>query len=260
MLRKLPDTYYLMNHTNRDLISSFGRRKGRKLSTYKDDLMKARFARYEIALEQCNAATTLSDFFSDPDRPLWLEIGFGDGDHLAQMARANPEINYIGCEPYIPGVGHLVHRIEEYGLDNIKIFPDDVRLLLKSVKISSIDKIFILFPDPWRKKRHYKRRIISNDTLSLLATFMPAGSELQLATDHTDYAEWMIHHTYHHPCFEWTAKSKSDWENPPPNWVPTKYEMLARSRGNDTIVFLNFIRNHSETPDETVRQKTQESD
>ncbi|MCH2038313.1 MAG: hypothetical protein MK137_06965, partial [Rickettsiales bacterium] len=140
--------------------------------------MKECFAHYEITPEQCNDSTTVSDFFPEPARPLWLEIGFGDGDHLAQLARANPEINFIGCEPYIPGVGHLVHRIEEHGLQNVRIFPDDVRLLLKSVKLSAIDKIFILFPDPWRKKRHYKRRIVSDETLSLLAFFMPAGSEL----------------------------------------------------------------------------------
>lgn len=230
-----------MNNT--ELINSFGRRKGRKLSAYKDELMQNQFKHYEISSDLLSNSPLVSELFDDMNKPVWLEIGFGDGDHLATIAERNPNINCIGCEPYIPGVGHLLHRIEEQKLDNIRIFPDDVRLLLEGVTVSPIHKVFILFPDPWRKKRHYKRRIVSNETLNLLACFIPEGGELQLATDHHDYAEWMIQHAAHHPCFKWTAHSKADWETPPQGWVQTKYEKLARSRGNNDIVFLHFERN-----------------
>jgi tRNA (guanine-N7-)-methyltransferase len=178
-----------------------------------------------------------------PERPesVWLEIGFGAGEHLAAQAAAHPDIGFIGCEVFENGVARLVAEIARLGLVNIRIFPDDIRALLDALAPASLDRVFILFPDPWPKTRHHKRRLVSTATLDRLAVLMRKGAELRLATDDRDYLVWMLEHATAHPEFVWLARGPADWRERPSDWPPTRYEEKARAAGR-TPAFLRFPR------------------
>lgn len=200
-------------------LRSFGRRNGRKLRTAKQDLLDTLLPELKISLPQ---AASLK-----PHPPLWLEVGFGGGEHLAHQADLHPEIQFIGCEPYVNGIAGLLSHIEEHKLSNIRIYTDDARDLINSLPDASLGRVFILYPDPWPKNRHHKRRLISTEFLDSLARTMKSGAELRLATDSADYAAWMLERLLAHPAFKWTAKTCDDWLNPPPEWFPTRYEQKA---------------------------------
>ncbi len=171
---------------------------------------------------------------------LHLEIGFGGGEHLAAQALAHPEVGFIGCEPFVNGVAHLLGLIEEHH-DNIRLWPDDARVLLGALPEACIERVFILFPDPWPKSRHHKRRLIQTALLAALARVMKPGAELRLATDHADYLTWMLERLLASPDFAWTARSASDWREPPPGWVRTQYQDWAEREGR-AITWLVFRR------------------
>jgi len=169
----------------------------------------------------------------------WLEIGFGGGEHLTHIAALYPHVGIIGCEPYINGTGDLLKKIDAEKLSNIRIHPDDARPLIDALPDAVLDKVFILYPDPWPKTRHHKRRIISKEFLDSLARVMKLGAELRLATDHADYATWMLERLLCHPQFTWTAKHSADWLNAWDDWIPTRYEIKALA-GRPT--YLTFRR------------------
>ena len=169
--------------------------------------------------------------FSAPKREVWLEIGFGGGEHLAVQAECHPEISLIGCEVFEPGIAKLLAQIERRHLDNIRIFANDARLIIAALQPSSIDRVFILFPDPWPKRRHEKRRFVSRETLDTLAAIMTDGAELRLATDDGNYLSWMLERLTKHPSFEWIVRGPCDWRNRPKHWPPTRYEEKARAAG-----------------------------
>ena len=169
--------------------------------------------------------------FSAPKREVWLEIGFGGGEHLAVQAECHPEISLIGCEVFEPGIAKLLAQIERRHLDNIRIFANDARLIIAALQPSSIDRVFILFPDPWPKRRHEKRRFVSRETLDTLAAIMTDGAELRLATDDGNYLSWMLERLTKHPFFEWIVRGPCDWRNRPKHWPPTRYEEKARAAG-----------------------------
>lgn len=169
----------------------------------------------------------------------WLEIGFGGGEHLAHQAGLNPNTGIIGCEPYMNGMAELLRHIDENNLDNIRVYNDDARLLVDLLPDASIERVFILYPDPWPKMRHKKRRLVSTDTLNRLARIMKPGALLRLATDHADYATWMLERLLSHTEFSWTGKEADDWRKPPADWIPTRYEQKALA-GKPT--YLEFVR------------------
>lgn len=160
-----------------------------------------------------------------------LEIGFGAGEHLAALAKAQPRTLAIGCEPYINGVAKLLVDTEEQGLKNIRIFTGDARELIDALPVNSIDDAYILFPDPWPKARHNKRRLVNQDTLARLARIHKPGGHLLLATDHYDYATWMLEQLHLTPHYDWTAEAAQDWQNPPRQWVETKYQRKTTAQG-----------------------------
>lgn len=166
---------------------------------------------------------------------LWLEIGFGAGEHLVAQADGHREINFIGCEVFANGIAKLLAKMERQQLDNIRVFDDDAQLLIRSMPESSVDRVFILFPDPWPKQRHAKRRIISRNTLDILANIMMDGAELRLATDDSDHVSWILERLTDHPAFEWPARRPSDWRERPEDWPPTRYEEKARATGRVPI-------------------------
>jgi tRNA (guanine-N7-)-methyltransferase len=169
--------------------------------------------------------------FPDPRSPIWLEIGFGGGEHLAALAGHHPEIGFVGCEVFENGIAKLLGEIERRDLGNVRLFIDDARLLLAALRPSSIGRVFILFPDPWPKERHKKRRIVSRETLDQLARIMAGGAELRLATDDPDYFGWMLEQVTAHPALEWLARRPADWCERPAHWPPTRYEEKARAAG-----------------------------
>jgi tRNA (guanine-N7-)-methyltransferase len=166
-----------------------------------------------------------------PDPSLWLEIGFGGGEHLAMLATKHPDVTIIGCEPYWNGVASLLSRIEQGNLTNVRIFPDDVRMLLSAMPDAVLERAYILFPDPWPKTRHHKRRLVQAPLLDLLARTLKPGAPLLFATDDGDYACWMLEHLTAHPDFAWCPESPAECDRPPEEWVQTRYEEKALAAG-----------------------------
>ena len=179
--------------------------------------------------------------FAEPVAAAWLEIGFGAGEHLAAQAERHPDIGVIGSEAFEDGVVRLIGEIARRGLGNIRLFTDDARLLLAALPAASLGRVFVLFPDPWPKRRHHKRRLIAPATLDLLAFVMEDRAELRLATDDRGYLAWMLEHLTAHPDFRWLARRPADWRERPPDWPATRYEAKARAAGRNPV-FLRFIR------------------
>lgn len=179
--------------------------------------------------------------FPAPVEALWLEIGFGGGEHLAQQAATYPAIGMIGCEIFENGIVKLLGEARRHGLGNLRLFVEDARLLIAALPEGSLARVFILFPDPWPKLRHHKRRIVSTETLDRLAFAMADGAELRLATDDRDYLSWMLERATAHSAFEWLARGPEDWRQRPEDWPATRYEQKALAAGR-APAFLRFQR------------------
>lgn len=179
--------------------------------------------------------------FPEATRGVWLEIGFGAGEHLAWQAGRHPETGMIGAEVFLNGIAGLLARVAAEGLDNLRVYQGDGRELLARLPEASLDRVVALFPDPWRKLRHHKRRLVRRETLTHLARALRDGAELRLATDHRDYLVWMLERLSGHPDFEWTARGPEDWRARPDDWPETRYERKARSEGRNPA-FLRYIR------------------
>lgn len=171
----------------------------------------------------------------------WLEIGFGGGEHLLQQARANPDVLLIGCEPYEDGVIKVLSAIEAEELKNVRVHMGDVRDILRQLAPGSLARAFILFPDPWPKRKHRKRRLVNSLLLDLLARALKPKTELRIATDIGDYARTMLEAFRSEPRFRWQAESPSDWRLQPSDWVQTKYEAKATEAGRRRYYF-RFLR------------------
>jgi tRNA (guanine-N7-)-methyltransferase len=218
----------------------YGRRQGPKLRPGAKDLLSELlpWVGFEVAPGMPLDPLAL---FESPPRALWLEIGFGGGEHLAGQAAAHPDVGFLGVEPFINGVAKLLRAIEAEQLVNIRILKDDARLLLEALPAACLERAFVLFPDPWPKLRHHKRRIMNRQTLADLARVVRPGGELRLATDDPGYARWMLAAVLAEPRFIWTAKRARDWREPPADWVPTRYEGKARKAGRRPV-FLTMRR------------------
>jgi tRNA (guanine-N7-)-methyltransferase len=218
----------------------YGRRRGRPLRPGQRDLFAHVLPCLAINLPasgEFDARLT----FPDPPRSIWLEIGFGGGEHLAAQAERHRNVGFIGCEVFENGIAKLLGEVERRQLANIRLFIDDARLLIGALPAASIERVFILFPDPWPKQRHHKRRIVSRDTLDYLARIMTDGAELRLASDDSDYFSWMLECVTGHPAFAWLARRPADWRQRPPDWQPTRYEEKARAAGRSPA-FLRAYR------------------
>ena len=172
---------------------------------------------------------------------LWLEIGFGGGEHLAAQAMMHDDIAMIGCEPFVNGVARLLSTVEDKGLGNIRIYPDDARPLIAALPERSVGRVFILFPDPWPKTRHHKRRLITNAVLDHVARILKDDGELRFATDHRGYRQWALARLLRHPAFRWMAHDADGWRSRPDDWPETRYEGKAISSGRQ-CAYLRFRR------------------
>jgi len=218
----------------------YGRRRGRPLRAAQAERQATLLPQLLIGLPQNSSLGPVSLFATAP-REVWLEIGFGGGEHLATQAERHPEIGFIGCEVFENGIAKLLGEIERRRLANIRIHADDARALLATLAPRSIGRVFILFPDPWPKARHHKRRLIAPATLDRLADIMTDGAELRIATDDLGYVAWVLEHVTAHSAFSWTARRPVDWRERPPDWPPTRYEEKARRAGR-APAFLRFER------------------
>src|SRR4051794_16800834 len=218
----------------------YGRRRGRPLRPGHLHLHETLLPRLAVTLPETGVLDPASLFAERPEA-VWLEIGFGAGEHLAAQAASHPEIGFIGSEVFENGVARLVAEIARRELTNIRVFPDDARGLLDALAPDSLGRVFILFPDPWPKTRHHKRRLVSTATLDRLAVLMRKGAELRLATDDCDYLAWMLEHATAHPELVWLARGPADWRERSADWPPTRYEEKARAAGR-TPAFLRFAR------------------
>ncbi len=208
----------------------FGRRRGRALRPGQRARISGLLPRLAIAGAE-PGRLDLKALFGIALPSVWLEIGFGGGEHLAQLAEQHRQTGFIGCDVFENGIAQLLAQIERRQLDNIRIFADDARLLIRALPPASIERVFILFPDPWPKRRQHKRRIVSRATLDGLAEIMTDEAELRLATDDGGCLCWMLEHVTAHPAFEWLARRPGDWRERPPDWPPTRYEEKARAAG-----------------------------
>ena len=218
-----------------------GRRRGRRLRARRVELVDALLPALEISLPAGDATLDPSALFTPPVREVWLEIGFGNGEHLVWQAQNHTNIGFIGAEPFLNGVARLLSHIADSEIKNIRVVPDDVRPFLSRLPAASLGWVFILFPDPWSKTRHHKRRLVNEETLDRLADVMTNGSELRLATDDVDYMAWMLRIGLAHPDFEWLARRPDDWRRRPDDWPATRYEQKNRSGGKGPV-FLRFRR------------------
>jgi len=164
-------------------------------------------------------------------KEIWLEVGFGGGEHLIAEAKANPDVGLIGCEHYIDGVAKCLASVEREGLSNIRVHPHDARDLLDVTQEGALGRVYLLYPDPWPKTRHHKRRFMGAENLDLLARAMRPGAELRVATDIPDYARHALEAVHLHPAFEWTAERAADWREPWAGWPGTRYEAKALREG-----------------------------
>jgi tRNA (guanine-N7-)-methyltransferase len=223
----------------------YGRRHGKTLRKGQKDLLETRLA--ELAPPGVSWAENPRRNPIDPKalfpkaREVWLEIGFGGGEHMLHMAAANPDTGIIGCDAYINGVAMLLSGIERAGVANLAIHPGDARDLMDVLPDGSVARVFLLYPDPWPKKRHHKRRFISPENLEQLARIMARGATLWLATDIGDYVRHALEALGRDGRFAWLAEGPADWREAWPGWPGTRYEAKALREGR-TPHYLCFRR------------------
>ena len=173
-------------------------------------------------------------------KPVWLEIGFGGGEHMVHMAGANPDVEMIGCEPFMNGVAMLLGKIRRLGTQNVSVYPGDVRDLFDVLPDASVARAFLLYPDPWPKKRHHRRRFVTPEHLQPLARVLQPGAIFRVATDIPDYVRQTLIEVPRHG-FEWLAETADDWRQPWGDWISTRYEQKALREGR-TPHYLTFRR------------------
>jgi len=176
------------------------------------------------------------------DSPVWLEIGFGSGEHLFHLQQTEAAPGFIACEPFINGVATLVAKFRDNVPKNVAVHPGDARDLMDVLPEGSLSRVYLLYPDPWPKKRHHRRRFVNQEFLQPLARVMARGAELRIATDIPDYVRQALEQLMPMPEFDWTAQSAEDWRAPWDGWYSTRYEQKALREGR-TPHYLRFVRN-----------------
>ncbi len=215
----------------------YGRRKGRPLRAGRAALLADLLPRIEVTIPADGGPLDPARLFDPAPAAVWLEVGFGAGEHLAAQALAHPEIGFIGCEPFADGVAKLATRMAAGAIANVRIFRDDARLLLAALPEASLDRGFVLFPDPWPKARHNKRRFLSRAGFAQLGRALRPGSELRVATDDASYRDWLREHAEAEGSFVLVAETRAR----PADWPATRYEEKALAAGRSPA-YVTFRR------------------
>lgn len=218
----------------------FGRRSGKRLHRGQDELFREKLPLLAIGLPEAGRLD-LQQLFAAAGT-VAMEIGYGGGEHLARMAAENPATGFIGCEVFSGGIAKLLQAIDERDLDNIRVFTDDALKLLQVLPDAALDRVYLLYPDPWPKTRHHKRRFVSPLTLAELARTIRPGGSFYFATDIEDYANWTLAHVLRQPEFQFAPERPGSWHQPYPGWQPTRYEQKARREGRLKSFYLAFRR------------------
>ncbi len=208
----------------------FGRRKGHPLRPHQAALMEGLLPRLAIDLAAPPPAP-LAALFPRPVDAVGLEIGFGGGEHLAAQAAALPRMGFIGCEPFANGMAKALALIEAQRLDNIRLHFGDASDLLAWLPAGALARVDLLYPDPWPKRRHWKRRFVQEASALELARVLRPGGEFRFVTDWPDYAQWTLARLVRSPHFAWTAERADDWRKPWPGFTATRYEVKAKQAG-----------------------------
>jgi tRNA (guanine-N7-)-methyltransferase len=218
----------------------FGRRKGHKLRSRQVDLMATLLPRLALTLDQ-PPPSRLVQMFPRPAEAVRLEIGFGGGEHLIAQACAHPATGFIGCEPFVNGMAKILASIDAGAIDNIRLYAGDAVDLLAWLPDASLDEVDLLYPDPWPKRRHWKRRFVQDRTVAMLGRVLRPGGLFRFATDIPDYAAWTLERLMRAPDFSWTAECADDWRKPWAGFHGTRYEAKAKREGR-TPCYLEFRR------------------
>jgi tRNA (guanine-N7-)-methyltransferase len=223
--------------------SFFGRRKGHKLRAHQADLIENLLPHLSIDIAAPSPAE-LATLFAPKVEGIRLEIGFGGGEHLVAEAQAFPHIGFIGCEPYVNGMAKILTAIEANNIGNMKLFAGDAAELLAWTPAQSLSRIDLIHPDPWPKRRHWKRRFVQDATVAAMARVLKPGSEFRFVCDIDDYVAWTLRHLARSPDFIWTAEQASDWRLPWPDYTMTRYGRKAEREGR-RAAYLRFVRTTS---------------
>ncbi len=215
----------------------YGRCKGKALSLGKKDAIAQQGA-VDITFTH-GQMLDLSQLFGQPFERYELEIGFGSGEHLLNRARNNPTVGFIGVEPFLNGYAAAVRDCLDEHLPNIRFYNDDAHFLLRTLPDAQFSHVHLFYPDPWHKKRHWKRRFVSIDALNEFARILVLGGQFRCATDIDSYAAWTLQHIREHPAFTWPAHTAADFLTPYEGWVQTRYEAKARREGRRSC-YLRF--------------------
>lgn len=233
----------------------YGRRKGPKLSAHQASLVESLLPRLIVHLRK---GADPRRYFNVDVHEVWLEIGFGAGEHLLWQAQHHRNIGIIGAEPYEPGVAKLLSKLYAFSPtpgeagdkgdaedlpSRIRVHTGDARDIIDALPDASLSRVFLLFPDPWPKKRHHKRRFVQTGTLDALARVMKSGAEFRFASDDPEYVAWVLECVRAHSAFAWSAKHRSDWLSRSEDWPVTRYEQKAL---HGTPAYLRFQRRGNE--------------
>ena len=220
--------------------SFFGRRKGHKLRTHHADLIATLLPQLALDISGDGPAD-MRALFAQPVDAVRVEIGFGGGEHLIAEALAHPQIGFIGCEPYVNGMAKILAQIEAHGLTNIRLVAGDAAELLAWAPPQSLLRVDLIHPDPWPKRRHWKRRFVQDATLAALARVIVPSGTFRFVCDIEDYVAWTLAHAARAPDFVWTAERADDWRKPWPDYTMTRYGRKAEREGRKAA-YLVFRR------------------
>lgn len=223
--------------------SLFGRRQGRALKGERSVALDTVLPEIQVPDDILSEAHDLipASLFKNYYSAYHLEIGFGHGERLIEDTQKNKDIAFLGAEPFINGMADFLKNIPESSCENTRVIMDDGMILARSITPQSIDKIYVLNPDPWHKTRHHKRRIINQENLTILSHILKPNGKLVLTTDVPDLADWMCTQANNHPDFVWDAKTKTDWSTPPQDWIKTRYE-LKGAKGAKKMAYMIFTK------------------
>jgi tRNA (guanine-N7-)-methyltransferase len=220
--------------------SFFGRRKGHKLRLHQADLIEHLLPRLALDIT-APVASDLADLFDPRADSIRLEIGFGGGEHLIAEALAFPNIGFIGCEPYVNGMAKILTQIEAHNVGNVRLFAGDAAELLAWAPQRSLARIDLIHPDPWPKRRHWKRRFVQDATVAAMARALKPDGEFRFVSDIDDYCAWTLAHLARSPDFAWTAERARDWRLPWADYTMTRYGAKAEREGR-RAAYLRFRR------------------
>lgn len=225
-------------HPSRATEAFFGRRKGKPLRERQAEGLATLLPALRLDL-QAPAPARLSDLFPVPVDELRLEIGFGGGEHLIHRAQESPRTGFIGVEPFVNSMAKLLSRVDQLGLKNIRVYDDDATQVLDWLPDASLDRVDLLYPDPWPKRKHWKRRFVSEVNLDRFHRVLKPGGLFCFASDIDTYVNWTLIHCRDHGGFQWLAEQSSDWLTPFAGWPGTRYENKARREGRSSA-YLTF--------------------